>query len=399
MQCAPSAYDLELAVQCAVFDNWSEGRLREHLKDLQQKFGNVQIPDQEIDRIINDVKAQPTYSDVKVMPEELEEVQKLSLGIADIRKSREVAEDLNADCQGTVNAVEHYLRGMGQHQVKGTNEQIDVKFLPVAVDVEGNNKLGFMDVFGSPNPKTEVAFFAAFRPGEGGRSQFTGSRYIVSCAQNANGGAGHWANIVKLNSTGRYFYVDGQTNKVFPMLDEKGEPTWMAKEVFRGKAVNAWNQTMVTDEHFKTLLDTSDQVLDLSREATRAPVSERVHKHELVEVEALRLAEVRRQHSREECYRIACHIMHPSGKELLEGLKVAEKKLKNDPEVGQRIHNQGDLSHTLLEIVDKYPAIKDQINKPGEMKTSPEVAYFEGTLKTRLETVLKYAAGVREEYS
>ena len=397
--CNRADHHLELAIQNAIFDNWPEERLRKHLKMLQGQHGSQEVADGKIERIINDVKAQPKYSAIKVMPQELEEVRQLAKGIAEIRQTREVAADLNADCQGTVNAVEHYLRGMGRHPIKGTNEQIDVKFLPVAVDVEGNNKLGFMDIYGTSNPQTEAAFFAAFKPGHAGRSQFTGNRYIVCCAQDANGGAGHWANIIKLNSTGRYFYVDGQTNKIFPMLDENGEPTWMAKEVFRGKAVNAWNQTMVTDKHFRTLIDTSDQVLDLSRAATRAPARERAEKNKQMEAEALRLSELRRQRSREECYRMARHIMHPAGRELLQELKAAERRLKADPEVGRLIRNQGSLEDTLAEIVEKYPPIKDRINQPGEVQTAPDVAYFEGTLKTRLETVLKYAAGVREEYS
>ena len=83
----------------------------------------------------------------------------------------------------------------------------------------------------------------------------------------------------------------------------------------------------------------------------------------------------------------------------LQELKAAERRLKADPEVGRLIRNQGSLEDTLAEMVEKYPPIKDRINQPGEVQTDPDVAYFEGTLKTRLETVLKYAAGVREEYS
>ncbi|WP_133407010.1 hypothetical protein [Parashewanella tropica] len=378
----PHARALAALTNQVILGQLKSERLDEALRVMQQDY---YIDPKEFKVIRSDLLTRPVMTELKVMPDEMAEVRTLRLMMNNLRARRNLSPAASCDCQGLTNSLEYALRGLGEHEIIATPNQVDVLYYPVAVDKAGNNEVGFCNE--RLEAKTEkVELFYRALSSKPGSERFSGRRYIACKGTKIDESGGHWLHIVKMRTTGRYFGVDPHSNAIFPILDENEQPTWVARRFFDGTAICTWNQSLVSDEYFKELLTCSDYILKQERACAINPRSAKPKYKEIEESLFHHSARLRRA----EAYRFALNLLAPERGALLVKLENQQQAIRKNFNI-KALPSRMSLRQVLEEIVRFYPSIQNARDDDSRLKRYDEV------LMQQLNTVLGYSVGMNME--
>ena len=173
----------------------------------------------------------------------------------------------DSNCQSFIISMENFCRFGKYMQVRGVKEQIVIPasnkaVSPVPCWHYEDEKTAFIhgcDV----NFKDAVVSgqLADSHPNKNSMSSLDGERYFV-LKNSRQGGAGHLFMLVRSKSTGRFFAIDGQNKRIFPLLNPKNEFTYQSNDVFGESNVFTLRMDRIDNRNYLQEQEKSIKLLD-----------------------------------------------------------------------------------------------------------------------------------------
>ena len=184
----------------------------------------------------------------------------------------------DSNCQSFIISLESLFRLNEYKQVRGLNEQIEIPLTnaeasPVPCWNNIDERIDFLHGF-NPDFKETVILGqrTGYRPEndrtEDAAFQLRGNRYVI-LKHLASGGAGHFFMAVRSKSTGRFFAIDGQNRRIFPILNPDYNFTYQSQDVFNNSNVYALRIDRIKDDEYLPEEKKSLEVLDKKSEEER----------------------------------------------------------------------------------------------------------------------------------